>query len=124
MPVQRIVRSESRDLKEIIAILKQSLEWFEAWGHWYAIKRTEKALKLAEGLQAQASEGYHKNPYTPFRVVGEIGDDVHSVAYRHAKDGKLYKHDFEPGSARVIAVERHGKRELLVTGDVPLWDDF
>lgn len=82
------------------------------------------AIRLLEQLRGQVSEGYHRNPYTPFRVIGTIGKDVHSVAYQHAKDGKLYKHDFKRGSAQVIAVERHGKRELLITGDVPLWDEF
>lgn len=77
-----------------------------------------------ERLHGQVSKGYHRNPYTPFRVVGVMGKDVHSVAYRHAKDGKLYKHDFKGGNARVLAVERHGKKELLITGDVPLWDEF
>lgn len=77
-------------------------------------------------LHAQVSAGYHHNPYTPFRVIGVIGEDVHSVAYKHAKDGKLYKHDFRSGSAQVIAVERHGKKDLLITGidGVPLWDEF
>ncbi len=82
------------------------------------------AVELLNRLRRQVSGGYHQNPYTPFRVVGTMGEDVHSVAYRHAKDGKLYKHDFKRGSAQIIAVERHGKKELLITGDVPLWDEF
>ncbi len=77
-------------------------------------------------LHSQVHAGYHHNPYAPFRVIGILGEDVHSVAYRHAEDGKLYKHDFKRGSAQVVAVERHGKRDLLITGvdGVPLWDEF
>jgi thioredoxin reductase len=85
---------------------------------------TLSAVELLNRLRRQVSGGYHQNPYTPFRVVGVIGKDVHSVAYRHAKDNKLYKHDFQRDNAQVLAVERHGKKELLITGDVPLWDEF
>lgn len=82
-------------------------------------------------MRENVAEGFHRNPsssrtYEPFRVVGVIGKDVHGIAYKHAKDGKLYKHDFETRSAQVLAVERHGKRELLIasTDGVPLWDEF
>lgn len=80
------------------------------------------ALDILKALRTQVRGGYHHNP--PFRIVGVIGSDVHSVAYKHAKDGKLYRHDFKRGSAQAIAVERHGKRDILITGDVPLWDEF
>lgn len=82
------------------------------------------AIDVLKALRSQVSRGYHKNPYKPFRVVDVIGEDVHSIAYRHAKDGKLYQHDFKRGSAQAIAVERHGNREILIAGDVPLWDEF
>ena len=83
-----------------------------------------QALDVLKALKAQVRGGYHRNPYKPFRIVDVIGEDVHSIAYRHAKDGKPYKHDFKRGSAQAIAIERHGKRDILITGDVPLWDEF
>lgn len=119
-----LVGSESRQIDNILRHLQEARELLESRDVKEAVLRIHRAQGRLRLLRNQVSSGYHENPYTPFRVIGEIGDDVHSVAYRHAKDGKLYKHDFEPGSAKVIAVERHGKRELLVTGDVPLWDDF
>ena len=77
-------------------------------------------------LEEQVREGYHRNPYTPFRIVGVIGRNVHFIAYEHDKDGKMYKHEFKGGNAEVLAVERHGKRELLITSPngSPLWDEF
>lgn len=83
-----------------------------------------KAIKRLDAFAEKSGEGYRSNPYSPFKVIGVIGDDVHSVAYRHIKDGKLYKHDFKRGNAQVVAIERHGKKEILITGDVPLWDEF
>jgi hypothetical protein len=84
--------------------------------------------KILQRLHSQSSEGYHRNPgvYTPFRVVGVIGRDVHFIAYQHDKDKKNYKHDFKGGNAEVLAVERHGKRELLITSPTGanLWDEF
>lgn len=114
-------RSEGHVLERNIVRLREMLE------HQPNNEHLRNVIADLSQLHAQVSAGYHANPanpYTPFRIVGEIGDDVHSVAYRHVKDGKLYKHDFKRGSARVIAVERHGKREILITGDVPLWDEF
>lgn len=86
------------------------------------------AMDIAKALREQVGEGYHKNPgvYEPFKIVGKMGDDVHSVAYRHVRDRKLYKHDFQRGSAEVLAVIRHGKHDLLITSPdgKPLWDEF
>lgn len=85
------------------------------------------ALNVLKALRSQVRHGYHRNPggvYAPFRVAGVISHDVHSIAYTHAKDGKAYKHDFNRDTASALAVERHGKREILIAGEVPLWDEF
>lgn len=88
------------------------------------------AIETLKALREQAQRGYHANPstsrtFTPFRIVGVIGTDVHFIAYTH-KDGKAYRHDFKGGNAEVLAVERHGKRELLITSPsgADLWDEF
>jgi hypothetical protein len=85
---------------------------------------------MVDALEEQVKEGYHRNPsssrlYEPFKVVGLIGKHVDSIAYIHAQKNKPYKHDFE-GQAEIVAIERHGKRELLITSPqgVPLWDEF
>jgi len=116
--------SESQQIDAVLKLLhraRQSVESGDSEDASLLIHRAQGFLRL---LRVQVAGGYHRNPYGPFRVVGVLSDDVHSVAYRHRKDGKLYKHDFEPDSARVLAVERHGKRELLLSSDVPLWDEF
>lgn len=89
-------------------------------------KMVAEAMAILKSLRIQVSEGYHRNPYTPFRIVGVIGRNVHFIAYEHDKDGKMYKHEFKGGNAEVLAVERHGKRELLITSPngSPLWDEF
>jgi hypothetical protein len=83
------------------------------------------AVDVMKALRAQVRGGYHHNPYKPFKIVNVLGRSVHSIAYEHAKDGKLYKHDFG-NNAEVLAIERHGKRELLITSPdgLPLWDEF
>lgn len=119
----RTPQSESSVLTSVYNLLAEVIHSSD---HRTAIRRAQEALSLVQDLRDQVSAGYHRNPgvYGPFKLVGVIGKDVHSVAYQHAKDGKLYKHDFKRGSAQAIAVERHGKRDILITGDVPLWDEF
>lgn len=112
----RVPLSEAAELQKIYDILN---EVPNATG-------IRRAMALIIRLQSQVSAGYHRNPYTPFRVVGVLGKAVHTIAYKHAKDHKLYKHDFNGENAEVLAVERHGKRELLITSPdgLPLWDEF
>ena len=114
-------KSESHELQRIFEIL-ENMDFRELSPH--GLRSVRKAMQLVKELSIQVSHGYHRNPPKSFRIVGTIGEDVHSVAYRHFKDRKLYKHDFKEGSAKVYAIERNGKRDLLISGDVPLWDDF
>lgn len=83
-------------------------------------------------LKAQVEAGYHRNPalkhgarFSAGEVVGQIGDDVHDIRYRHVDDGKNYEHEFN-GEAEVWAVRRNGKRELLIAHSrgLPLWEEF
>jgi hypothetical protein len=86
---------------------------------------------LLKALLRQVERGYHRNPkeygsrVSAGRIVGQIGDDVHEIRYRHVDDGEFYKHEFN-GEAEVFAVERNGKRELLIAHrrGLPLWEDF
>lgn len=118
----RVPKSESKELTKIFQIL-ENIRFTELSDH--SLRSIREAMQRIKELGIQVSEGYHRNPYTPLRIVGTISDDVHTVAYRHAKDGKLYKHDFGEGNAKLYAIERHGKRDLLISGgNLPLWDDF
>lgn len=89
-----------------------------------------EALDVLKRLREQVQAGYHRNPstsrlYQPFRIVGPIAEDVYDIRYRHHKNGKDYEHEFN-GSASILAVMRHGKKEMLITSDegLPLWDEF
>jgi hypothetical protein len=84
------------------------------------------AIDTLKLLRAQVGAGYHANPYKSLEFVGTLSDDVHSVAYTHHHDGKDYRHNFQKGSASLIAIVRHGKRDLILTSaeGVPLWDEF
>lgn len=88
------------------------------------------AIDVLKRLREQVQAGYHRNPsssrlYQPFRIVGPIAEDVYDIRYRHHKNGKNYEHEFN-GSANILAVERHGKREMLIVSSdgLPLWDEF
>jgi len=116
--------SESKQIDTVLKVLHYARGYLDDGDVAQATGQIHRAQGMLRLLRIQVAGGYHANPYDPFHVVGVLSDDVHSVAYRHRKDGKLYKHDFEPDSARVLAVERHGKRELLLSSDVPLWDEF
>lgn len=87
----------------------------------------ESGLATLKALREQVQGGYHRNAlrFLAGTAIGKIGDDVHSVRYRHAKDKKHYQHDFH-GQVDVYAVERAGKRDLLLThrDGAPLWDEF
>lgn len=56
-------------------------------------------------------------------VAGQIASNVHQIKYEHADDGQPYVHDFEPG-VMMFALESRGDKEILLTGDKPLWGDF
>jgi hypothetical protein len=90
------------------------------------------AIDVLKALRRQVAKGFHANP-PPFEgkrfnagiAVGKIGDDVHEVRYRHTKDGRDYKHEFN-GDAEVYAIQRGNRRDLLIThrDGSPLWDEF
>ena len=54
-----------------------------------------------------------------------ISDECHAILYRHAEDGKPYRHDFERPT-QLVAVERNGKKDVLITSEdgAPIWQDF
>jgi hypothetical protein len=90
-----------------------------------------EVIRDLEALEEQAAEGFHRNA-PPFgkgfqagQVIGQIGDDVNDIRYRHVTDRKWYEHQFN-GDVLVFAVERNGKRDLLLThkSGKSLWEEF
>lgn len=89
-----------------------------------------EAIECAKDLRRQVDRGIHTNPsssrlYEPFKIVGAIAEDVEAIQYQHAKNGKLYEHEFN-GDVNILAIMRHGKKEMLIvsTRGLPLWDSF
>lgn len=126
--VMRVPRSESAELDRVMALLKPLLGEHTDED---ANETLGEALEILERLRKQVSGGYHRNPAGsvlrgPIEIAGILSHDLRSVAYRHAKDSKLYKHDFERNSAEVLALIRNGKRDLLLSSPdgIPLWDEF
>lgn len=117
-------KSESKQLRRIYSLIEDVLTDELSLS---AKRNLLVACKLVKELEEQVSEGYHKNPdrFRAGNVVGKIGKDVHDIRYKHAKDSKNYEHEFGKG-VEVYAVERNGKRDLLLTHKegLPLWDDF
>ena len=129
--VMRQPKSETSELTRALNMLAEMRQEIAADNMLKAESLASRIEIILSRLRVNARGGYHANPsssrmYEPFKIIGVIGTDVHHIAYKHVNDGKLYKHDFKRGSAEVIAVERHGKRELLVTSPdgVPLWEEF
>jgi hypothetical protein len=112
----RVPRSESATLDGAIQLITNG--------------QYREAIDLLRRLKNQVKEGYHRNPsesrvYSPLKIVGVFGTEVHEILYRH-KNGGNYEHKFKGDNAQLIAIERQGKRDLLITSErgVPLWDEF
>lgn len=130
----RVPVSESDALADIGNLLDKALPNMvarDSEGVKHARRLVAEAIKGIDALREQVKGGYHRNPsssrlYEPFKIVALLGREVDSIAYIHATENKPYEHDFQRGSAEVYAVERHGRRELLIVSPkrVPLWDEF
>jgi len=72
-------------------------------------------------MQYKGSRGGHG----PLKFLDLISDEAHAILYRHAEDGKPYRHDFERPT-HLVAVERNGKKDVLITSadNAPIWQDF
>jgi hypothetical protein len=124
-------KSESAELTRALDMCEELRVQIQRDNMMQAQSLLSRVEIILSRLRSQVAGGYHENPsssrmYEPFKIIGPLGRDVHVIAYKHAKDGKNYKHDFQRGSAEILAVERHGKKELLITSPdgVPLWDEF
>lgn len=94
------------------------------------------AIKKLEGMGKRRRSGHRRNPslvvYNPpdlrvrrvgaGRVVGQIASNVHEIKYEHAEDGEPYVHEFSPG-VKMFALDGRS-HEVLLTSELPLWEDF
>jgi len=67
----------------------------------------------------------YRDIHGPVRLVGEISGEVDAILYRHANDGKHYRHDFEH-STSLLAIQRGEYRDVLITSPDgnAIWQDF
>lgn len=93
---------------------------------------------IARELLGQVRRGVHTN--TPLAIIGnppvpgrgldrtpilydKVLGRLMEIRYRHADDGKLYKHDVDT-AAKIHTATRGGQRILVIAGPRPLWADF
>lgn len=89
--------------------------------------------QLAREMRAQLVVGIHENPMLaivgnpPRRRARSMDGDVwsrrvYAIQYKHARDGKNYEHEFQPG------VCLHGNADGTVTiyrnDGRPVWEEF
>jgi hypothetical protein len=78
-------------------------------------------------MSARALAGLSGQVMSGVRLVGLIGVEVHDIRYRHADDGKPYKHKFEDRHTGLWAATapRWGRILMIFNSNsVPLWQDF
>lgn len=117
--------SETRALERIRRDLVLAQQEIRDRHHAAAGERVDQALTLLGELLDQVEAGIHTNP--ALVIYGNppgrhIGREVYGVEYRHAKDGKDYRHDFEGGAelwgledGSLLIRSRKGRRH---------WEDF
>lgn len=119
-------KSESNELNKVHHDITKALRMLPANGYDAIGEILRDSQLRVLRLMGQVSAGYHRNPgMGGFKIVREIGSDVHDIRYTHAKNGEDFEHVFN-GEVEVHGIIRNGKRELLLSHQrgLPLWDDF
>jgi hypothetical protein len=140
---RKFPRSESDTLQTAIRQLQDVRTFIQQGQRTWAVEELEEVMYLLESLMGQAKRGVHRNPplillsnppmqyrgprggHGPLKFLDVISEEAHAILYRHAEDGKPYRHDFERPT-HLIAVERNGKHDVLITSadNEPIWQDF
>lgn len=78
-------------------------------------------------MAGQALQGIHKNPTLAVlgnprgaKVVGTLSRRLYELRYKHAKDGKDYRHPFGPGASVVLLSDGN----VLIRAKHRLWEDI
>lgn len=92
--------------------------------------------RIADRMLDQLQNGMHENPglvvwgNPPEKFAGRIDAlqtrRLYEVRYKHAEDGKDYRHEFKAAAQLFTVKLDDGMRALLVVSKdgKPLWDDF
>lgn len=83
--------------------------------------------QLAREMRAQLVEGVHENPMlaivgNPQRGRSDWSNRVYAIQYKHAKDGKNYEHEFEPGVC--LRANKDGSVTIYRKDGRPVWEEF
>jgi hypothetical protein len=118
--------SESEELEEINRVLRaaaavlRSVKLTTAERHELR-EHIETVVRRLERLERQAAGGFHRNP-----PMQQMGSALDQIRYRHATDGKWYRHPFRSDDAELWATTMGGQRVLVIRGKrgKSMWDDF
>jgi hypothetical protein len=81
---------------------------------------------VAEEMLAQVQRGVHENPTLavlgnpPAKVVGTLSRRLYELRYKHASDGKDYRHPFGPGASVLLLADG----SVLIRSKQRLWEDL
>lgn len=139
--------SESSTLRRISTLIAEAERMVDEGDRSDVFRYLAEAQELVQRLAQQAQMGYHANPAMviygnppaqltkagrfsrdikgPMTLKGIISHEAHAILYRHVKDGKPYRHDFEHPTT-LLAVERNGQNDVVITSPDgnPVWQDF
>lgn len=82
-------------------------------------------VDLADRMLSQVARGIHENPTLailgnpPAKVVGTLSRRLYELRYKHASDGKDYRHPFGPGASVLLLADG----SVLVRAKHRLWED-
>jgi hypothetical protein len=83
-------------------------------------------MMLADDMLLQLQEGIHENPALavlgnpPAKVVGTLSRRLYELRYKHAADGKDYRHPFGPGATVSLLADG----SVWIHARHKLWEDI
>lgn len=139
------VQSESRAWEAVNNLADRVLKRMTRMGidsHDDAWRDVVNILTRSSEMLDQLGRGVHTNPplvlvtnppsdrhkFVGMRItlVGQLSQDVHSVAYTHIDDGVDYRHDFERRTDLLAGETPSGQRVLVLLNPdgMAVWDRF
>jgi hypothetical protein len=124
-PTRRGVRGRS-ELEAWDAIAGQARRIVRTARNAGVIQDAQNILTIAAEMTAQVRAGVHENPTLavlgnpPARVVGTLSRRLYELRYKHASDGKDYRHPFGPGASILLLADG----SVLIRSKQRLWEDL
>lgn len=108
-------------------VIRQLEKAKRTWGMGDSFAMIDSAITELRELQDHCMR-YRGNPPHPIRgyKTGDIiSNEAHAILYRHAEDGKQYRHDFVNPTS-LVALSRSGRHDVLITSPdgFPIWQEF